>query len=90
MNPTKDEFSVNFSGSSTLLSLECQKCNCSSWGLDMSRGTKKDWMAAIKYVKHLFKVNDRFIIYVMLVHAWTWRKTCWWKWVQFWSAFLAV
>ena len=30
MNPTKDEFSVNFSGSSTLLSLECQKCNCSS------------------------------------------------------------
>ena len=26
-------------------------------------------MAAKKYVKHLFKVIDKFIIYLMLIHA---------------------
>ena len=31
----------------------------------------------------LTKLTDRFIIYLMLIHAWTWEKTCWWKWVEF-------
>ena len=37
--------------------------------LDMSRGTKKVRMSARKYVQHLSKVIDRFIIYFMLIHA---------------------
>ena len=35
----------------------------------MSRDIEKGWMAAKKYVKHLFKVIDRVIIYIMLIHA---------------------
>ena len=60
INSTKDDFSVNFSSSSIfqfsayILSLDCQEYNCSSRDLDMSRGTKKGWMAAKKYVKHLY------------------------------------
>ena len=29
-------------------------------------------MAAKNYFKHLFKVIDKFIIYLMPIHAWTW------------------
>ena len=61
------------------------RVNCSLWDLDMSRDTKKGWIAAKKCVKHLFKVIDRFIIYLMLIHAGNWHKTCWWRQVELWS-----
>ena len=35
----------------------------------MSRDTKKGRMAAKKCAKHFLKVIDRFIIYLMLIHA---------------------
>ena len=52
INSTKDDFLGNSLSSSTfhfsayILSLDCQEYDCSSWDLDMSRSTKKGWMAA--------------------------------------------
>ena len=35
-------------------------------------------------------MTDRFIIYLILIHAWTWDRTCSWEQVEFWSIFPAV
>ena len=49
----------------------------------MSRGTKKDCENGYEEVCSTFQVIDRFIIYLILLHAWTWDRTCWWGQVEF-------
>ena len=53
----------------------CWEYNCSSGDLGISTGTKKGYIAAKKYVKHLFKVINRFITYLMLIYVWNWDRT---------------
>ena len=72
INSTKVDFADYFTSSYTfqfstyILSYYFQEYNNFLWGLNMSRSTKQCQIAAKKYVEKLFKMIDRFIIYLML------------------------